>query len=252
MNTNANTNANQTVIVTGASSGIGFAIAKAYLERGYNVVGNARTLDRLQVAADKLGNPANFLPVAGDIAAPATAQALFARAIEAFGKVDILINNAGIFLAKPTVDYTEEDVDAIVATNLKGFFYPSQAAAQHMAANGSGHIVTITASIAMQPNVKVPALLPVLIKGGLNHATKALAIELAASNVKVNAVAPGIIDTPMHSKDEATQSFYRTLSPSGTTGVTQDVVDAVLYLTGSTFTSGIVVAVDGGATAGTW
>jgi NAD(P)-dependent dehydrogenase (short-subunit alcohol dehydrogenase family) len=245
-------NANKTVIVTGASSGIGFAVAKAYLERGYNVVGNARTLERLQSAAAKLGNPANFLLVPGDIALQSTAVALFEKAVAAFGKVDILINNAGIFLAKPTVDYSEADVDAMVSTNLKGFFYPSQQAAKHMAANRSGHIVTITASIAMQPNVKVPALLPVLIKGGLNHATRGLALELAASNVRVNAVAPGIIETPLHPDDEGTKNFLKALSPSGTIGETQDIVNSIMYLTDSSFTSGTVLVVDGGATAGTW
>ncbi|MES2257927.1 MAG: SDR family oxidoreductase [Pseudomonadota bacterium] len=245
-------NSNQTVIVTGASSGIGFAVAKAYLERGYNVVGNARTLERLQAAAKQLGNPANFLLVAGDISKAATAADLFEKAIAAFGKVDILINNAGIFLAKPIGEYTEDDLESIVSTNLKGFFYPSQHAAMHMAKNRDGHIVTITASIAMQPNGKVPALLPILIKGGLNHATRGLAIELAGSNVRVNAIAPGIIKTPMHSADEGTQSFLKTLAPNGATGETQDVVNAVLYLTDSKFTSGTVMAVDGGATAGTW
>ena len=243
---------NKTVVVTGASSGIGFAIAQAYLERGYNVVGNARTLERLQVAADKLGNPVNFLLVPGDIALPATAAALFQRAIGAFGKVDILINNAGIFIAKAIGAYTEEDLESIVSTNLKGFFYPTQQAAEHMRANQDGHIVTITASIAMQPNAKIPALLPVLIKGGLNNATRALAIELAASNVRVNAVAPGIIVTPMHGTDEGTTTFLKALAPNGAMGNTQDIVDAVLYLTDSTFTSGTVMAVDGGATAGTW
>lgn len=245
-------NTKKTVIVTGASSGIGFAIAAAYLERGYNVVGNGRTLGRLQEAAAKLGAPANFLLVEGDIAKPATSAELFKRAIAAFGKVDILINNAGIFIAKPIGDYTEADVESIVSTNLMGFFYPSQAAAAHMSANGHGHIVTITASLAMQPNVKVPALLPVMIKGGLNHATRGLAIELASSNIKVNAVAPGIIDTPMHGTDDGTQAFLKTLAPSGTKGTTDDVVNAVLYLTESSFTSGIVLPVDGGATAGTW
>jgi NAD(P)-dependent dehydrogenase (short-subunit alcohol dehydrogenase family) len=242
----------KTVIVTGASSGIGFAIAEAYLKRGYNVVGNARTLDRLQTAAAQWGNPVNFLPVAGDIADPATAKALFERAVAAFGKVDVLINNAGIFLAKPIADYTEDDVNAIVSTNLMGFFYPSQEAARHMSANRSGHIVTITASLAMQPTAKVPALLPILIKGGLNHATRGLALELAPSNVKVNAVAPGIISTPMHGTDEGTQNFLKQLSPSGEMGSTKDVADAVLYLTESSFTSGVVLPVDGGSTAGTW
>jgi NAD(P)-dependent dehydrogenase (short-subunit alcohol dehydrogenase family) len=245
-------NSNHTVIVTGASSGIGFAVAKAYLERGYNVVGNARTLERLQSAAQQLGNPPNFLLVPGDISKPATAAELFDKAVAAFGKVDILINNAGIFLAKPIGEYTEDELESIVNTNLKGFFYPSQQAASHMAKNRAGHIVTITASLALQPNAKVPALLPILIKGGLNNATRGLAIELASANVRVNAVAPGIIQTPMHGADEGTQAFLKTLAPNGATGDTQDIVNAVLYLTDSAFTSGTVIAVDGGASAGTW
>ena len=249
---NSKQTSNKTVVITGASSGIGFALAEAYLKRGYNVVGNARTAARLQAAAAKLGNPANFVGVEGDIAKPATAKALFDKAIDAFGKVDILVNNAGIFTAKPIADYTEDDLETIVATNLKGFFYPSQQAAAHMSQNKQGHIVTITASIAMQPTMKVPALLPVLIKGGLNDATRALAIELASSNVKVSAVAPGIISTPMHSPDEGTRSFLAKLSPADRIGDTQDIVDAVLYLSDAQFTSGVVLAVDGGASAGTW
>jgi NAD(P)-dependent dehydrogenase (short-subunit alcohol dehydrogenase family) len=245
-------NANKTVIVTGASSGIGLAIAEAYVKRGYNVVGNARTLERLQAAAEQLGNPVNFLPVAGDIALPATAAALFEQATAAFGKVDILVNNAGIFLPNAIGDYTEADVNAIVSTNLLGFFYPSQQAAKHMSANGNGHIVTITAAIALQPNAKVAAILPILIKGGLNSATRGLAIELASSNVRVNAVAPGIIETPMHGSDEGTVAFLNGLSPAGKIGQTQDIVDTVLHLTDSQFTSGTVIAVDGGSSAGTW
>ncbi|WP_207882911.1 SDR family NAD(P)-dependent oxidoreductase [Pseudomonas sp. 30_B] len=242
----------KTVIVTGASSGLGFAIAEAYLARGYNVVGNARSLARLQEAAQKLGNPANFLLVEGDIAQPETARRLFAQATEAFGTVDILVNNAGIFIAKPVTEYSEAEVERIVDTNLKGFFYPSQAAAKHMAANGSGHIVTITAAIAMQPNAKVPALLPVLIKGGLNSAVRGLALELAGSHVQVNAVAPGIIQTPMHATDEQTRAFLGGLAPTGRIGTPQDVVDAVLYLTDSTFVTGAILNVDGGSTTGTW
>jgi NAD(P)-dependent dehydrogenase (short-subunit alcohol dehydrogenase family) len=240
----------KTVIVTGAFSGIGFGIARAYLQRGYNVVGNARSAERLQAAAAELGNPANFIGVAGDIADPVTARKLFTEAIGVFGQVDILVNNAGIFIAKPVAEYTQDDVEAIVGTNLMGFFYPSQLAAEHMAARGEGHIVNITASIAIQPNAKVPALLPVLIKGGLNQATRALALELAPSNVKVNAVAPGIIQTPLHGDYENTRAFYNTLAPSGATGVVEDVVDAVLYLTDSQFSTGVVLPVDGGATTG--
>jgi len=242
----------KTVIITGASSGIGYALAEEYLKRGYHVVGNARNAERLQAAAIKLGSASRFLAVTGDIAKPDTAKALFAQAVREFGKVDILINNAGIFIPKSVADYTEEDVDAIVNTNLKGFFYPSQEAARYMGAMQQGQIVTITASVAIQPNAKVPALLPVLIKGGINNATRALALELAASNVRVNAVAPGIIATPMHGTDEGTRDFLKTLAPTGRIGSTKDIVDAVLYLTEAQFTTGTVLTVDGGATAGTW
>lgn len=242
----------KTVIVTGASSGLGFAIAQAYLARGYQVVANARSLERLQAAADKLGRPANLLLAPGDIALPETTERLFSLAIQAFGQVDILINNAGIFIAKPIADYTPEEVDAMVATNLKGFFYPAQAAARHMQQRGAGHIVAITASIAMQPNSKVPALLPVLIKGGLNHAVRELALELAPHNVMVNAVAPGIIATPMHQNDEQSLTQMRQLAPTGRVGQPQDIVDAVLYLTDANFVTGAALAVDGGATAGVW
>ncbi|WP_413508313.1 SDR family NAD(P)-dependent oxidoreductase [Serratia proteamaculans] len=242
----------KTVIVTGASSGLGFAIAQAYLARGYNVVGNARSLERLQAAANQLGNPKNLLLVPGDIAQPETATRLFEQAEDNFGQVDILINNAGIFLSKPLADYTEADVDAMLATNLKGFFYPSQAAAHHMTPYGAGHIVTITAAIAMQPISKVPALLPIMVKGGLNQATRGLALELAPHNVMVNAVAPGIIATPMNNQDEQSLAFMKQMAPTQRIGQPQDIVDAVLYLTDSNFVTGTIVTVDGGTTAGVW
>jgi NAD(P)-dependent dehydrogenase (short-subunit alcohol dehydrogenase family) len=238
----------RTVVITGASSGIGFALARAYLNRGYNVVGNARTQERLDAAAHQLGNPENFLGVAGDIALPETARALFERAIAAFGRVDILINNAGIFAAKPVTSYTPEDLDALINTNLKGFFYPSQAAAAHMIGNQDGHIVNVTAAIGIQPNVNTPALIPVMVKGGLNQATKALATELAKHNVRVNAVAPGVIDTPLHKPEK--HGFLATLNPAGRVGNVDQIVNAVLYLTDSNFTTGAILPVDGGASAG--
>lgn len=241
---------NPSVVITGASSGIGLALAKAYLERGANVVGNARTRERLDQAREQLGNPDNFIGVDGDIADPHTAAKLFAAAEARFGKVDILINNAGIFNAKPFHSYSPEEVERLIDTNLKGFFYPSQLAASHMSANRSGHIVNITASVSIQPNQKVPAALPVLVKGGLNSATRALALELAPHNVQVSAVAPGIIDTPLH--DKGSHEFLKSLQPSGQLGSVQDIVDAVLYLTDARFTTGIVLSVDGGATAGVW
>jgi len=246
---------NKTVVITGASSGIGFALAQAYLRRGDNVVGNARSREGLEAAADRLGHsgpgrPQTFLPVAGDIALAGTAREIVRQATERFGKIDVLINNAGIFIPKPLGEYTDEDLDRIIDTNLKGFFHITQQAASHMAENRDGHIVNITASIAMQPSSRVPALLPVLIKGGLNHATRALAIELADRNIRVNAVAPGIIETPMH--DPATFDFLKSLQPVGRLGKVDDIVGAVTYLTDSAFTTGAIVPVDGGAAAGHW
>ena len=240
----------KTVIVTGASSGIGFAITRAYLQRGDNVVANARTLERLQTAAGQLGQPANLLLVPGDIAEPATAQRLVAAAVERFGQVDILVNNAGIFTAKPFTDYTPEDVQALVDTNLKGFFFAAQAAATHMRERRSGHIVNITASIADQPLQAVPAALPVLIKGGINHATKALALELAPHNIQVSAVAPGIVDTPLYTAEM--QGFLKGLQPAGRIGTVEEIAEAVLYLGDATFTTGVVLPVDGGMAAGHW
>ena len=241
---------NRTVVITGASSGIGLGLAKAYLARGFNVVGNARSAARLADAAEALDGNGRFLGVAGDIADPATAPRLIARAIERFGQVDVLVNNAGFFMAKPFVDYTAEDLDSMLATNLKGVVYASQAAARHMIERRQGHIINITASIALQPNLAVPAMLPVLIKGGLNQATRALALELSPYNIKVNAVAPGIIDTPMH--DPATHEFLKGLHPAGRVGRTEEIADAVLYLSDADFTTGAVLPVDGGMSVGKW
>jgi NAD(P)-dependent dehydrogenase (short-subunit alcohol dehydrogenase family) len=239
-----------TIVITGASSGIGLALAGAYLQRGDNVVGNARSAERLQQAAASLGSPDNFLAVAGDVADPAVGTVLVQRAVERFGQVDVLINNAGIFNAKPFVEYTPDELEALVNTNLKGFFYPSQAAARHMVERKAGHIVNITASIALQPNQNVPAVLPVLLKGGINQATKALALELAPHNIQVTAVAPGIVDTPMYTKDM--HGFLNTLQPAGRIATTQEIVDAVLYLGDASFTTGIVLPVDGGMSSGKW
>ena len=240
----------RTIVITGASSGIGLALAGAYLQRGDNVVGNARNAERLQQAVASLGSHDNFLAVAGDVADPAVGDALVTRAIERFGQVDVLINNAGIFNAKPFVEYTADELDALVNTNLKGFFYPSQAAARHMIERKAGHIISITASIALQPNQAVPAVLPVLVKGGINQATKALALELAPHNIQVTAVAPGIVDTPMYTKEM--HGFLNTLQPAGRIATAQEIVDAVLYLSDASFTSGIVLPVDGGMSSGKW
>lgn len=244
------TQSRKTVIVTGASSGIGFAIATRFLERGDNVVANARTLPRLEAAFGAWSPSVGLRLVAGDIGDPATSVRLFRTAVDSFGRVDTLINNAGIFVVKPFADYGADDVAALLDTNLKGFLYPAQEAARVMSAQKSGQIISITASIAEQPYTAVPATLPILIKGGINHATRALAIELAASNVRVNAVAPGIIDTPLHPAEN--HGFLAGMQPLGRIGRPDDIVDAVVYLADSDFTTGAILPVDGGMSAGRW
>ena len=241
---------NKTVIITGASSGIGQGLVKAFLGRGYNVVGNARSPSGLDAAAAELGHPAGFIGVAGDIADPATSTALISQAVAAFGAVDGLVNNAGFFLPKPFVEYSPQDLDALLDTNLKGLVYASQAAAAHMIGRQQGFIINISAAVALQPNIQVPAALPVLIKGGVNQMTRALALELSPHNIKVNAVAPGIIDTPMH--DPAHREFLDNLAPAGRVGTVEEIAEAVLYLAGADFTTGAILPVDGGMSTGKW
>ena len=244
----------QVVWITGASSGIGEALTVQFAREGARLVLSARREDELQrvrercIAAGSGAEEALVLPL--DVTDHAAMPAAVQRVLDAFGRIDVLINNAGIFIPKPLGEYTDDDLDRIIDTNLKGFFHITQQAAGHMAANRDGHIVNITASIALQPSMRVPALLPVLIKGGLNHATRALAIELSDRNIRVNAVAPGIIETPMH--DPATFGFLNSLQPAGRMGKVDDIVGAVLYLTDSAYTTGAILPVDGGAAAGHW
>lgn len=240
----------KTAIVTGASSGIGLAITRALLGRGYGVVGNARTLSRLKKVAAELGDPKAFVPVEGDIGRPEVADRMFYVAQEHFDHVDVLVNNAGVFIAKPTADYSVDDVEQLLSTNAKGFFYPCQRAARHMSARGTGSILNITASLATLPQASAPALLPVLVKGGIERATRALALELAPHGVRVNAIAPGIIDTPMHAPEA--HDFLRALSPMKKIGTAEQIVDAALYLIDAEFTTGAVLHVDGGASTGRW
>ncbi|WP_435609547.1 SDR family NAD(P)-dependent oxidoreductase [Pseudomonas knackmussii] len=240
----------KTVIITGASSGIGLGLAKAFLDRGYNVVGNGRSAESLAKARAQLGEPANLHTVAGDVADPQTAQRLVDAAIERFGRVDVLVNNAGFFLPKPFIEYSPAEVEAMIDTNLKGTLFPSQAAAARMIQQGNGHIINITASIALQPNISVPAALPVVIKGGLNQLTRALALEFSPHNIQVNAVAPGIVDTPMH--DPASRAFLNGLQPAGRIGRIEEIAEAVIYLSEADFTTGAVLPVDGGMSVGKW
>ena len=229
-------------VITGASQGIGAALVAAYRDAGYRVVANSRS-----IGASK--DP-EILNIAGDIADPAVAQRVVAEAIRAFGRIDTLINNAGIFTAKPFTAFSVEDWTANINTNLAGFFFVTQQAIRHMEAQGFGHVVQITTSLADQPIGGVPAVLASITKGGLKSATQGLAIEYAGRGIRVNAVAPGVIKTPMHAPE--THAFLASLHPLGRMGEVQDVVDAVLYLENASFVTGSTVYVDGGQAAGRW
>jgi len=236
----------QTAIVTGASSGIGLGLTKALLGNGYNVVANARRVS----AAGTLEPSGNLVLIDGDVADPQTAALLTRTAVERFGSVDLVVNNAGIFISKPFTDHTAEDFQNLVATNLTGFFNVTQSAVRQMRTQGSGHVVTITTTLANQPIQGVPGAISILTKGGLNAITRALSIEYAKEGVRVNAVAPGFVDTPMHAP--GTHGFLKTLHPIQRLADVSDVVDAVLYLTRAPFITGEVLHVDGGAHAGRW
>ena len=227
-------------IVTGASQGIGAALVKAFRGRGYCVVATSRSIEQ---TADK-----NIVAVRGDVANPATAEAVMQEAVTRFGRIDTLVNNAGIFISKPFTDYTAHDFDRKIATNLGGFFRITQQIASEMLKQGSGHIVSITASLADQAHGAVPSALANLTKGGINSATKALAIEYATKGIRVNAVAPGIIRTPMHAP--ANHDFLAALHPVKRMGEVKDIVDAVLFLESAAFVTGAILHVDGGQSAG--
>jgi NAD(P)-dependent dehydrogenase (short-subunit alcohol dehydrogenase family) len=230
-------------VVTGASHGIGAGIVRQFLAKGYGVVACARGITTT-------GQP-NLIEVAGDISQPETATLVIRRAKEHFGRVDTLVNNAGAFLSKPFTEYTESEFSALVQVNLGGFFRISQEAIAEMLRRGSGHIVNITSSLlAEQPLKALPAALMAITKGGINAVTRSLAIEYADKAIRVNAVAPGAIRTPMHAIN--THGFLATLHPMGRIGEIQEIVDAVLYLEEAAFVTGEILHVDGGANAGRW
>ena len=237
---------NRAAIVTGASSGIGLAIAKALLERGYGVVATSRTASR----CSELAGNRNVAFVDGDVGQAATAERAIAAAQSRFGGLQLLVNNAGTFLAKPFVEYTADDYAQLLSTNLAGFFHMTQQALRVMAQAKTGHIVNIGTSLSAQPVAGVPSALPILIKGGIEAATRSLAIEYAPLGIRVNTLAAGIIDTPMH--PPANHVFLKELSPSKRLGTTQEMADALLYLEGATFVSGEILHIDGGAHAGKW
>jgi NAD(P)-dependent dehydrogenase (short-subunit alcohol dehydrogenase family) len=233
-------------IVTGASSGIGLGITHALLERGYSVVGTSRDATR----RGTLQPSPQLQLVDGDIGDAATAARVVETALARFDHVDLLVNNAGIFIVKPFTEFTSDDLAALVSTNLAGFVHVTQRAIDRMARRGSGHVVTITTSLVSQPIAGVNAALPILIKGGLEAATRALAVEYAARGVRANAVAPGVVDTPMHPREA--HGFLRNLHPVPRLATVQEIADAVLFLEGAPFVSGEILRVDGGAHAGKW
>jgi NAD(P)-dependent dehydrogenase (short-subunit alcohol dehydrogenase family) len=228
------------VIITGASQGIGAETAKAFRAQGYRVVATARSI--------KPAIESDYLAIAGDLADPATARRVVDTALEHFGRVDTLVNNAGIFIAKPFTKYTAEDYAATTSVNLDGFFYITQLAIEAMQKHGSGHIVTITTTLAEQANSNVPSVLASLTKGGLNAATKSLAIEYARAGIRANAVSPGIIKSPMH--HESMHATLDAFHPLGHMGEMSDVVNAILYLDSAPFITGEILHVDGGQSAG--
>lgn len=229
-------------IITGASQGIGEGLVKAYRDRDYKVVATARSV--------KEGSDPGVIAVAGDIAKPETAERVVGAALERFGRIDTLVNNAGVFVAKPFIDFTQEDYDQNFGVNVSGFFHITQRAARSMLQRGAGHIVNITTSLVNQPIAGVPAALASLTKGGLNAVTKELAIEFAKTGVRVNAVSPGIIKTPMHAPE--THEAMSALHPVGHMGEIRDIVDAVIYLENASFVTGEILHVDGGQNAGRW
>ena len=237
----------KTIIVTGASQGIGAGVVKTFLDRGYNVVANSRNITASGAfeASDRLAL------VDGNIAEAATATKLVETATSKFGSVDALVNNAGIFFSKRFTDYTVEDLRSLVSVNIEGFLFISQLAIKQMVAQKSGGSITnITSTMVDHPIAGANATVPMITKGGLEAVTRSLAMEYVKQGIRVNAVAPGIVDTPMHKDDP--KDILRTLQPMGQISSVKDIVDAIVYLTEAGQVTGEVLHVDGGAHVGKW
>ena len=237
----------KTAIVTGASQGIGAGIVRAFVERGFNVVANSLKMTQsTEVAAS-----GQIALVDGDIGEPATAAKIVETALSRFKSIDVLVNNAGIFITKPFTDYTAEDFKSLVSTNLGGFLYVTQLSIKQMLAQKTGgSIVTITAALARNPIRGVTAAVPMITKGGLETITQHLAMEYAKDNIRVNAVAPGTVYTPLHR--DTPKDVMESLSPMGRPSTVKDITDAVMYLTDAATVTGHILYVDGGAHFGRW
>jgi NAD(P)-dependent dehydrogenase (short-subunit alcohol dehydrogenase family) len=229
------------VVVTGASQGIGAGIVEGYRGKDWAVVATSRTI--------KATDDPVVLAVAGDISDPATADRIVAEALEAFGRIDTLVNNAGVYVSRPFVDYTAEDYAEVVGVNLTGFFRLTQLVISHMLTRGAGHVVNITTTLVDVADSSSPSALTALTKGGVAVATRSLAIEYASRGIRVNAVSPGIIQTPVH-PPESYAGLGERLVPLGHVGQVDDVVNAILFLESSPFVTGEIVHVDGGQIAG--
>jgi NAD(P)-dependent dehydrogenase (short-subunit alcohol dehydrogenase family) len=228
-------------IITGGSQGIGAGIVAAYRSRGWYVVASARTIKPVEDRA--------VLTVDGDLGEPATTDRIIAAAVERFGRIDTLVNNAGVYISKPFTDYTDDDYATVVGVNLTGFFRLTQRAIGEMLKRGGGHVVNITATLAEYADSHVPSVLAALTKGGLASATRSLAIEYASRGIRVNAVSPGIIQTPIHPA-ESYAGLGSRLPPLGRVGQVSDIVDGILFLEESLFITGEVLHIDGGQIAG--
>ena len=237
----------KTVIVTGASQGIGAGVVRAFLARGYNVVGTARQATK----SKELPLSDHLAVIDGDIGQFATAQKIAELAVTKFGSIDAVVANAGIFLVKPFTEYTPEDFDALVSTNLAGFIHITQLAVKQMQAQKTGgSIVSITAALADNPIAGVTASVAMITKGGLETVTRHLAMEYAKEHIRFNAVAPGTVDTPLHANDP--KDSLKSLAPMGTISTVEDIASAVVYLTEARQITGEVLHVDGGAHVGKW
>jgi NAD(P)-dependent dehydrogenase (short-subunit alcohol dehydrogenase family) len=237
----------KTAIVTGASQGIGAGIVNALVERGFHVVANSRNVTRsTEVAASD-----QVALVDGHMGEPATAARVVETALSRFQSIDVLVNNAGIFFTKPFTEYTADDFKSLVSTNLEGFLYITQLAIKQMQAQKTGgSVVTITAALARNPIRGVPAAVPMITKGGLETVTQHLAMEYARDGIRVNAIAPGVVSTPMH--QQTPKAALESLSPMGRVSTVKEIADAVMYLIDAATVTGHILYVDGGAHFGRW